>query len=299
MTGARRHFVEAQQRMLDHHGVDATSRFIEVPSLGGRAHVLVSGEGPAVVMLNGIGTPAAMWTPLMVHMPGLRLYAVDLPAYGLTDATRDFAEDLRGNAVRFLEQVLDGLELQAPAIVANSLGSLWAIWLALDHPDKVRAMVHVACPAALLDTSPPLPMRLLSARPLGRMLTRLKPPSEKQVEDLAKMVNEHPLSPELAELLLATEWLPGFRHAFLSTLNAVVRLRGYRPAMRLTTEEIACITQPTLVVWGRADPFGSVEAARRMVGLMPDAELQLVEGGHAPWLNQAEQIGPMTVRFLS
>lgn len=298
MTGARREFIDAQQRMLDRYAVDATSRFVDVPSVGGRAQVLVAGDGPAVLLVSGIGTPAAIWAPLMARLEGLRLYAIDLPGYGLTDATSNFAADLRRNAVRFLGDVLDALGLEAAPFVANSLGSLWTSWLALDHPQRVTAMVHVGCPAIVLDSSAPLPMRLLSARPLGRLMTRLQPPSERQVEELGRMVGEHPLAPELARLLLATERLPAFRHTFLSMLNALLRLRGSRPAMRLTAEQLGRIAQPTLVVWGKDDPFGSEDVGRRMVEAMPDAELHVVEGGHAPWLTQFDRIGPAVTRFL-
>ncbi|MBP7777383.1 MAG: alpha/beta hydrolase [Acidobacteria bacterium] len=284
--------------MLDRHGIDADSRFVEVPVVDGDAHVLVSGEGPAVVIVNGIGIPAAMWAPLMAELEGFRLFAVDLPAYGLTDTTKDFAGDLRHNAVRFLDQVLDGLGLDAPAFVANSLGSLWTTWLALDRPERVKAMVHVGCPALVLDTSAPLLMRLLSVRPLGRVMTRLRPPSVSQVEELSTMVNEHPLTPELADLILATERLPDFRHTFLAMLNALLRVRGSRPAMRLTAEQLARIPQPTLVFWGNHDPFGSVTAGERMVKAMPNAELHVVGGGHAPWLTQAKRIGPIAACFL-
>lgn len=298
MTKTRQDFIEAQRRMLDRYGVEAQSEFVEVPSTGGRAHALVSGEGPAVVMVSGIGTPGAMWAPLMAELAGFRLFAVDLPAYGLTDTTSGFADDLRRNAVQFLEEVIDGLNLDRPAFVANSLGSLWANWLALDRPRRVAALVHVGCPALALDSSAPLPMRLLSVRPLGQVLTRLQPPSERQVEQLSKMVKEHPLAPELADLLLATERLPGFRQMFLSTLHALLRLRGSRPQMRLAAEQLARIDQPTLLLWGQDDPFGSREVGERMVETMPTAELHVVGGGHAPWLTRAERIGPIIRRFL-
>ena len=298
MTKARHDFIDAQQRMLDRYGVDAQSRYVDVPSIGGRAHVLIAGGGPAVVMLNGIGTPAAMWAPLMAQLKGVRLFAVDLPAYGLTDTTGEFTEDLRRNAVRFLGEVIDGLALDRPAFVANSLGALWASWLALGRADRMAALVYVGCPALALGTSAPLPMRLLAAKPLGRLLTWLQPPSEQQVEQLSKMVNEYPLVPELADLLLATERLPAFRSTFLSTLHALLRLRGSRPAMRLTAEQLARIDQPTLMFWGQDDPFGPPEVGERMVEAMPDAELHIVGGGHAPWLTQAERIGPVATRFL-
>jgi 2-hydroxy-6-oxonona-2,4-dienedioate hydrolase len=236
--------------------------------------------------------------PLLAELDGLRFFAVDLPAYGLTDTTPRLADDLRPSAVHFLDEVLDGLGLDRAAFVANSLGSLWTCWLALDRPERVQALVHVGCPALALDTSAPLPMRVLSVRPLGRLLTRLRPPSPSQVEQLSKMVREHPLVPELADLLLATERLPGFRATFLATLHGLLRLRGARPEMRLTAEQLARIYQPTLLCWGEDDPFGPPEVGERMAAAMPAAELHIAEGGHAPWLTQAGRIGPTATRFL-
>ncbi len=298
IMNTRQEFIEAQRKMLDRYSVKAESRFFEVPSIGGQAHALISGEGPAVIMISGIGTPAAMWAPFMTEVEGFRLFAVDLPAYGLTDTTKEFPDHLRRNAVTFLDEVLEGLGLESSLFVANSLGSLWTSWLALDRPNRVIAMVHVGCPAIVFDTSAPLPMRLLSAKPLGQLLTRIRPPSESQVEELSKMVNEYPLSPELADLLLVTERLPGFRQMFLSTLNALIRLRGNRPEMRLSAEQLQQIAQPTLVFWGKNDPFGSVEVGQRMVKVMPNAKLHVVDGGHAPWLKHSKQIAPNAIRFF-
>ncbi len=284
--------------MLNRYGVEARSQYVKVPSLGGMAHTLISGEGPAVVMLNGIGTPGAMWAPLMAELQGFRLFVVDLPAYGLTDTTPQLTDNLRDNAVRFLDEVLDRLELERPAFVANSLGSLWASWLALDRPGRVAALVHVGCPAVVLDSSAPFPMRVLSVRFAGRLLTRLQPPSRRQVEQLSKMVKEYPLVPELVDLLVATERLPGFRRTFLSTVHTLIRLRGSRPETRLTAGQLAKIDQPILLFWGKNDPFGSPEVGKRMAAKMPAAELHVIGGGHAPWLTQAERIGPTAARFL-
>lgn len=298
MASERQDFIEAQRRMLDRYGVAAQSRFVDVPSMEGRAHVLVSGKGPAVVMVSGLGTPGAMWAPLMAELGGFELFAVDLPGYGLTDTTSRIADDLRSSAVRFFDEVLDGLALDRPAFVANSLGSLWTSWLALDRPRRVAALVHLGCPALALDTSAPLQMRVLSVRPLGRLLTWLQPPSPRQVEELGKIVKEHPLVPELVALLVATERLPGFRHTFLSTLHALVSLRGSRSELRLTAGQLERIDQPTLLFWGIEDPFGSPEVGKRIAATMPSAELRVVAAGHAPWLTQAHRIGPEVRHFL-
>lgn len=299
MAGQERlDFIEAQRRMLDRHGVVAQSRFVEAPSIGGRAHALVVGDGPPVVMLNGIGTPAAMWAPLMAHLGGFRLHAVDLPAYGLTDTTPRLANDLRSSAVRFLDETVQALGLDRAAFVGNSMGSLWASWLALERPHRLAALVHVGCPALVLGTSAPFPMRLLSARPLGRLLTRLQPPSPSQVEQMSRMVGEYPLPAELVDLLVATERLPGFRGTFLSTLHVLIRLRGSRPAHRLTAEQLGLIQQPTLLFWGERDPFGPPAVGKRVAAAMRSAELRIVGGGHCPWLKHATTMAPVMTRFL-
>ena len=291
-------FSKAQAAVLNRYDLAAEERWIDASIVEGQAHVLVTGEGPPVVMLNGIGIPAAMWAPFMARLDGVTQYAVDLPGYGLTDTTPTFANDLRTNAVQFLTEVLDSLGLDQSVVVANSLGSLWASWLAIDHPDRVAALAHIGCPAIVFDTSAPLPMRLLSARPLGRLMMKLQPPSERQVEQLAKMVNEHPLPPEIARVILTTERLGHFEDTFLAMLNRLLRLRGSRPDLALTADHLARIPAPTLLVFANDDPMGSTPIGQRMADAMADAELHIVGGGHAPWLHQADQIAPLLMSFL-
>lgn len=298
MAEARQQFMDAQRRMLQRYGLEAESRFIKIPSIDGQAHLLTLGEGPPAIMVNGIGTPGAMWAPLMAELGNFSLYVVDLPGYGLTDASEGFADDIRHNAVRFLNEVIIQLDLYHPFFIVNSLASLFSSWLALDRPERVSAIVHIGCPALVLGTSAPLPMRLLSVKLLGRLMIRLQPPSEKQVTQLSKMVKQYPMVPELVDLLVATEQLPGFRQTFLSTLNTLLRLRGSSPSLRLTARQLSDIKQPSLVFWGEEDPFGSVETGEQMVAAMPSAELQIVEGGHTPWLNETEKIASLITGFL-
>lgn len=292
-------FIEAQTAVLSQYGIAGEDRFVAAPTVDGRAHVVVTGDGPPVVMVNGIGTPAAMWAPLMAELAGFTLYAVDLPAYGLTDTTIHLTDDLRSNAIRFLIEVLDGLGLDRPTFIANSLGSLWTMWFAIDQPERVTALVHVGCPAVVLGTSAPVPMRLLSVRPLGRLMMKAQPPSARQVEQLSKMVKEYPLPPEIADLLLATEQRPGFEATFLATLHTLVRLRGSRPDMAMTPEQLAHVVQPSLVIFGMDDPMGSASVGEDLAEILPDAELHIVDGGHAPWVHHADQIGPLVSAFLT
>lgn len=62
MTAARKDFVDAQERMLDRYGLAASSRFVDVPSIGGWAYALVSGEGPPVA--HSLGSLFTSWLAL-------------------------------------------------------------------------------------------------------------------------------------------------------------------------------------------------------------------------------------------
>ncbi len=292
-------FIQSQTDLLRRCGVGAASEFVDVPAINGRAHVLVAGEGPPLVMVIGGGAPAAMWAPLIPHIDGFTVYAVDRPGFGLTDTVPHTTAGLRSLAVGFLSQVLDGLGLERPVFVANSMGSLWTIWLALDEPDRVEAMTHIGCPAVILGTFAPFPMRLLAVPGLGRLMMGLQPPSPRQADQVFTMMKED-LSewPELRQLMVACETLPDYAPSWLQLIRAVGTVRGARPEIALTEPELADVTQPVQLIWGNQDPFGRPEVGQRAAEIIPDAEIKVIPGGHTPWLGQAERIGQLATPFL-
>jgi 2-hydroxy-6-oxonona-2,4-dienedioate hydrolase/4,5:9,10-diseco-3-hydroxy-5,9,17-trioxoandrosta-1(10),2-diene-4-oate hydrolase len=251
-------------------------------------------------MVPGFSDPTAMWAPLMAELTGFTVHAVDRPCFGLTGPAKHTTRTFRTLAVAFLEQVLDGLRLERPLFVANSIGSLWAIWLAIDRPDRVAAMTHVGCPAFILDTCAPLPMRLLSVPVLGRLLMKMSPPSHRQVDRFAAMVGAD-LSrlPELRDLLAVMQALPGVPEAIRELLHAAIHLRGVRPEVALTAGQLAQVTQPVQLIWGENDPFGAPGVGEQAAAIIPDAELHVIPGaGHVPWVDHPEQVGTLASRFL-
>lgn len=300
MTSVSR-FKAIQRRLLQRYGVDAESQFLSVASVTGCAHVLSCGDGPPVVMLPGFGDPAAMWTPLMAQLDGFRLHAIDRPCFGLTGSAKHTTATIRPLAVGYLEQVLDALELDRPLIIGNSIGSLWSVWLALDRPERVAGMVHVGCPAFILGTSAPLPLRLLSVGLLGRLIMQLIPPSPRQVENFAKAIGGEDLSnkTELRDLLVAAQNLPGAQASIRDLLHATVRLRGARPQVALTARQLAQIRQPVLMIWGARDAFGPPDVGQEAVRIIPDAELCMIpEGGHVPWIGHPGKVAAAARPFL-
>jgi len=292
-------YTQAQQQLLARFGIDAESRFVDVPAVDGRAHVLVAGEGPPVMMVPGGGPPSAMWAPLMAELTGFTLYAVDLPGMGLTSRAPYATEGLRTLAVDFLDQVVDRLGLDRPVFVASSMGGLWTTWLALDRPARVPAIVYIGCPAMMLGTSAPFLLRLGSIPPVGRLLRRLDPPSLKQVDRFIAMAGEDfSHLPELRELFLAHGLLPDSGPALFELVHAAVRLRGPRPQVELTEAQLTRLTQPVKLIWGDHDPFGPPSVGARAAQIIPNAELHVVPGGHGPWVNQPARVASLAAPFL-
>lgn len=293
-------FTAAQARVLDRYDVQATSRLVETPTIGGRAHVLECGDGPPLVMVIGGTIPAAMWAPLMGQLRGYRLYAMDLPGFGLTDATPYATDTMRQVTTGFLADVLDGLGIERAPFITNSQGALWTTWLSLATPQRVQAQVQIGCPAHVLGTTAPLPMRLLSIPGLGGLLLRLGSPSVEQVEQVGRMVGEDLAArPELRDVLLACERLPDYQASMLALLHAVMRVGKARRQVVLDERQLAEVQHPVQLIWGAGDPFGSTEVARRVAAALHDAELHIIDGGHAPWFGDATKIARLAERFLA
>jgi pimeloyl-ACP methyl ester carboxylesterase len=293
-------FRAAQQRLLDHHGLEADSRFVGLPVLdGGDAHVLVSGNGPPVLMVIGGGPPAALWVPLMAELEGFTLFVADLPGFGLSDPMPYTTPTLRPAGVAFLQQLLDALELGAPPVVAQSMGALWSVSLALDEPERVPCLSLVGCPALIEGTSAPPLLRLTSVPWLRRLLLRLERPSPAAVGRFTRMAGEDLTHlPQMREVLLEHMRLPNPGPALLTMHHAALTPRGSRPQVALTAAQLSRLTQPVQLIWGRDDPFGSVEAGTRAAEHIPDARLHVVPGGHGPWLDDPTAVAALLTPFL-
>ena len=64
-------FRSAQPRLLQRAGLEAESRFIDLPSVSGPVHLLTTGEGAPVVLVPGFGDPAALVPDAEFHLiPG-------------------------------------------------------------------------------------------------------------------------------------------------------------------------------------------------------------------------------------
>ena len=294
-------FLRAERALLNRFGVPAEARSLVLEQSALRVRVLESGAGDPVLFVHGGGAFAAEWAPLLGELSEYRCLAVDRPGCGGTDPFDYRGVDLRRHGVSFLEGVLDALELERAAVVGQSMGGLWGLWLALDRPRRVSALALLGAPATILGTSAPLPMRLLGVRGLNRVLMRLSRPSVKQARALLpKLFGSRAaerMTPEFVEAVHRGELIPGAALAWRTLLEQVVRLRGGR--ISLDETELRRIDQPALFVWGEDDVFAGPEFGRRACASMPRARLEVLPGGHGPWWDDPKRCGRLVSGFLT
>jgi pimeloyl-ACP methyl ester carboxylesterase len=291
----------AEQKAAAGLGLQLTERFVPIGTPVGSARLIEAGFGPPVLLVHGGGSNANAWLPLMAQLGGYRMIAVDRPGCGLTSGfiyTR--AEDLRAHAVTFLDKVAEAAGLGPVDIIANSMGALWSLWLAIDHPSRVRSLALLGCPACVVGTSAPFAMRLLSRPGLSHLLER--PATGQTMRHTLRMLG-HPddlldrMPPELLDVSVAGANLPGAASSFRSLLWRVLRLRGARPDCALGAEELRALSTRPLVVWGKHDPFGDHDAARHLAAAT-GADLAFAGTGHLPWLDDPEHIATLIRHHL-
>jgi pimeloyl-ACP methyl ester carboxylesterase len=273
---------------------------------GRRVHLLERGEGPPLVMLHGTTASAGFFLPLLDELDGVRALAPDRPGHGLSDPIDLPRDRFRDAVVGWLDRLLDTLGLDAPALLGHSGGGIWALWYALARPDRVERLVLIA-PPALPGTRCPLPMRPMATPGVGALLSRLAPPSPKSVLRFADFMGERETlarHPDLVDLFVATgrdraaDRVGRAEIRALASPFALLSPSGFRRRARVRSDELRRLSMPTLVIWGEREPLGDVSVARSITELIPDARLEVLPAGHAPWLGDPARTAGAIMEFV-
>jgi N-formylmaleamate deformylase len=233
----------------------------------GSLHVLdYGGEGPALVVLPGITSPAITWDFIVSELRDLvRPIVVDLRGRGLSEPGEryragDFADDV--------ETILDALGLDRPLILGHSLGARVTAALAARGSRPLGHTILIDPPLTGPDSGP---------YPTSResFLTQLHAGYAGTTGDAVRRF--YPQWPR-AELLLRARWLGTCDEGpVMDTYDEFTRedFFDWWPA----------VPAPTTLVYGGDSPVVTAEGVARVAALNPSASLHGVDGaGHmVPW----------------
>lgn len=297
---------EAERTAYERYDLDPTEHTVEVDALDSRIRVVEVGEGPPLVLINGGEGKGMMWLPLLPELDDFTCYVMDRPGGGLSDGIDYRSVTLRRAAASSTRSLFDHFDLDTAPVVGNSMGGLWTIRFALEHPDRIAAVGLLGCPALYPRTSAPLPMRVGSISALTGFVVRtfMQAGGVSDVRDAWSFLG-HPgetrerLPEEFAEAWYRMEQLPNYVPTWTGILQTALRLRGANPDVAFTDEDLRAVRAPVTLLWGRDDPFGSVETGRTGAEHFADASFHEVGVGHLPWLDDPETCGSILRPFLS
>ncbi|HUS52466.1 MAG TPA: alpha/beta hydrolase [Thermohalobaculum sp.] len=99
-----------------------------------------AGSGPPVMLIHGVGLNADAWEPQIATLSlRRRVIAIDMPGHGQSDMLPDGAD--LSDFVATVAVLIAGLGISPLPVIGHSMGALIALGLALDHQEKVAALV--------------------------------------------------------------------------------------------------------------------------------------------------------------
>ena len=129
---------------------------MDIVADGIRLQYIESGNGYPVICIHGNGLNRELWRHLMPEISKeYRAIAYELRGAGKSEAPGRLGVTITNDDhTKDLEALMDVLNIEEAAIVAQGLGSFVALQLATDHPERVGAMVVV-------NTAPKVPTTLV------------------------------------------------------------------------------------------------------------------------------------------
>jgi len=272
-------------------GIPFRIDFVNANGVNTRA--LIAGEGEDVIFMHGTsGHLEAFTRNIVPHVnAGFKCHAIDALGHGYTDKP-----DYNYEIPKYAKHVLDYMDAQGIEKVhfgGESLGGWTAGYIAIHHPDRVKSLQMIA--AGGTKANPEI---------MARLIKSTKNAVTKEDIDLTRqrlyllMHDNKNVSEELVKVRYDIYHHPDFVKNvdnLLCLQNMEIRQRNM-----LRSEDLNKITAPTLIIWGRQNPFGEVPEAHKMHEDIAGSQLELFdECGHWPQHEQAKLYNDLAIAFLN
>lgn len=243
---------------------EAWSRTRRVEAHGTDIRYREAGEGPALVLVHGLGLQADFWQrngPPLAAM-GFRVLAPDLPGFGRTEGPGVLPP---AEQAAWVARWADAIGLGPAAYVGHSVSCQTILQLSADEPRRATALVLAA------PTGDPAPFRLLR-QAAGFVVDPFLEPL-----DLFVWVGEPYLRAGVVRWLRT--WIAAGRHDAMAAARRV--------------------TVPGVVLLGRRDPVVREGFARELAAALPDGRCRrLKSGAHAIVFDASDEFNAEVAAFL-
>ena len=271
------------------------SQFVEVmPGL--TVHLRDEGrrDGVPLVLLHGSNASLHTWEPWVARLRGrTRIVTFDLPAHGMTGPAPD-GQYTQAAYARVLDAVVHKLGLTRFVLGGNSMGGGVAARYAADHPGRIVGLILVdasgaAYPRGEGDT--PVLLKLVRLPVIRDVAASITPRSLIAASLDGAVAVKAVVTPAMVDRYWELLRYPGNRVATIERFA-----QGYQPVPQ---GDLARITAPTLILWGREDRFIPVAAATWFSAALPHSHTIIYDGvGHLPMEETPDRSAADVAAFL-
>lgn len=255
-------------------------------------HYLEGGEpdGEPLVLLHGFAANKDNWG-LYARRLGktYRIICPDLPGFGDTERSFDLSYDTATQADR-VHGFLRALGIDHAHVAGNSMGGMVTLQLALRHPDLPLSL-------ALIDsagTSGTQRNEFQLAVENGQNPLAIREPDD--VDRVLAMATYRPVHlPARIERVFFEEIKE--REAFHDKVFESVAEEASDGGL---DDEIAAITQPVLIMWGRNDRIIDVSCTELLDARIPRSRVEILDKtGHVPMMERPRASAKLHADFLA
>jgi pimeloyl-ACP methyl ester carboxylesterase len=248
------------------------------------------GEGKTLVLIHAGFVDSGMWDDqwdaLAQHY---NLIRYDMRGYGKSDALKapaDRRDDLR--------QLLDHLNIQRAALLGCSVGGEIALDFALEHPERVSALITVSAVPSGFEMKGEPPRYMMD------MMEAMQQDDVERVSDLQlRILFDGEYREPIESSQKARQHAAAMNKVAVGNRTWLMDAEPVNPLDPPAVKRLKDIQVPTLAIVGALDNAEISRAADLMVKEIKGAKKVVIEdAAHVPNMDQPEEFNRIVVEFL-
>jgi pimeloyl-ACP methyl ester carboxylesterase len=264
-----------------------------------RTRTIEAGTGDPLILMHGVGGHAEAYSRNVRRLgENFHAIAIDFIWHGFSSKPPIVASMVPHYGRQVLD-LMDSMNVERAHLEGESLGGWVALWLSLNHPDRLKKVV-LNTTAGIKFKADAVKVDTHGGRDAlrQRSLAALESPSR---ETIRKRLEWLMASPDRV-----TDELVDIRYAIYTDPETNASLKGVVGNLqlddnpdRIMDDMLPKITVPTLALWADKNPGVGEDGGRRISNLIPGADYYCVkDAAHWPQWEKPEEHDAVVTKFL-
>lgn len=254
------------------------------------------GKGPPLILLHNGGTNHTIWDEIVPLLKGFDIFALDMPGFG--ESSHPETGYPLSLYVEMLRAFIDSQKIAQVFLVGNCMGSAASLDFAIDHPDRVGAMVLINTlttntlaggiygPMLKIAQYAPAVINAIPPIALGRIGGRIGVRGQlgslgkaRRIHHRSTLIDSYKKPEQVRALLGVLAEIPAYKH--------------------LDKFELPKNFPPVCTVWGLQNKVLPASRGQELVSTLKPKQQEWLEGcGHLPMLEDPKRVAAIIQDFL-